>query len=213
MAKFNLLRFFLPPEEKIFFELFEDAIQICKEGSELLNEIVSTKLEPTHLSIAKTLKHSSNDLYKKTLVMLNNTFITPLEREDIQEITIILNKITKKVVQVCFSLRVFRLTSFNKNIQEQSKILLEAINELCKALKIFKKVTPADQIMRSNLKIKEIESKADDVLYKALDDLFSGKYDPIEVIKLKNVYEELEDTIDDCLSISDQIVNVVLKQS
>lgn len=213
MAKFNIIKFFLPPQNNVFFDLFEDAIKICQEGADLLNDIVNSNLTVEHLSTAKKLKHSSNDLYKKTLILLNNTFVTPLEREDIQEIAILLNKITKRVVQVCFSFRVFRLKSFNENIKKQAQILVESVKELCETIKIFEKNTSAEQIMKSNLKIKEIETSADEVLYIALDDIFSGEYNSIEVMKLKDVYEELEDIIDDCLSVSDQIVNIVLKQS
>ena len=64
-----------------------------------------------------------------------------------------------------------------------------------------------------NLKMKEIESRGDEILYAATESLFSGKYDALNVIKLKDLHKDLENGLDACYSVSDKVVSVVLKMS
>jgi uncharacterized protein Yka (UPF0111/DUF47 family) len=96
MSKFNLLSYILPPEEKLFYALFEDSAKVCEEAATLFSKVMTEGLNQDHLIEAKGLKHKSNNLAKETLTQLNNTFVTPIDREDIQVIAILLNKITKK---------------------------------------------------------------------------------------------------------------------
>ena len=99
MSKFNLLAYILPPEEKVFYTLFEESAKVCNDVANLYKEIVTTSLTEDHVINAKRLKHKSNDLLKETLHQLNVTLITPIDREDIQAIASLLNKITKRIVQ------------------------------------------------------------------------------------------------------------------
>lgn len=213
MKKFNLMAYLLPPEEKKFYELFEKSTETCKEAAELFNEIVNSSLNEEHLIRAKTLKHKSIDLLKQTLWEINQTFVTPIEPEDIQLIATLLNKITKKITKVCFDLRVYRLEKITPNMIKQSETILTAADELTNMIKNFKKASSIKKITGGNLRMKEIESHGDEILYVALDELFSGKYEALEVIKLKDIYKDLETALDSYFAISDEIVNIVLKQS
>ena len=84
MSKFNLLAYILPPEEKVFYTLFEESAQVCHDVANLYREIVTTSMTEDYAINAKRLKHKSNDLLKETLHQLNVTLITPIDREDIQ---------------------------------------------------------------------------------------------------------------------------------
>ncbi len=213
MSKFNLLAYILPPEEKIFYTLFEESAKVCNETAELYNDIVTNGLHEDHIISAKRLKHKSNDLLKETLHQLNITFITPIDREDIQYITTLLNKITKRIVKACVNLRVYRLDVYTENMKKQAQTLMQATNELGFIINKFKKVTQLKVMTESNLKMKEIETHGDEILYHAMDELFSGKYDALQVIKLRDIHKDIENALDSCFSVSDQVVNVVFKQS
>lgn len=212
MSKFNLLSYILPPEDKIFYQLFEDLSQVCKDAAVLFDEIMQSDLAQEHLIRAKTLKHKSNDLLKETLITLNKSFVTPLEREDIQLITTQLNKITKRITKACVNLRVYRLSSFTDNMKKQAKTILSATDELIFIIHKFKKVSSTKEVLDSNLRMKEIETHGDEILFAAKDELFSGKYDALEVIKLRDIHKDIENALDNCFLISDEIVNIVLKQ-
>ena len=213
MSKFNLLAYILPPEEKVFYTLFEESTNVCKEAANLFNEIVTNGLTEDQIITAKSLKHKSNDLLKETLHQLNITLITPIDREDIQCIASLLNKITKRIVKASVNLRVYRLDLYTDNMKKQAQTLMRATEELMFIIHKFKKQSSIKEMTESNLKMKEIESHGDEILYHAMDELFSGKYDALNVLKLRDIHKDLENALDSCFSVSDQVVNVVLKQS
>ncbi len=213
MSKFNLLAYILPPEEKVFYTLFEESTNVCKEAANLFNEIVTNGLTENQIITAKRLKHKSNDLLKETLHQLNITLITPIDREDIQCIASLLNKITKRIVKASVNLRVYRLDIYTDNMKKQAQTLMRATEELAFIIHKFKKQSSIKEMTESNLKMKEIESHGDEILYHAMDELFSGKYDALNVLKLRDIHKDLENALDSCFSVSDQVVNVVLKQS
>ncbi len=213
MSKFNLLAYILPPEEKVFYTLFEESTNVCKEAANLFNEIVTNGLTEDQIITAKRLKHKSNDLLKETLHQLNITLITPIDREDIQCIASLLNKITKRIVKAAVNLRVYRLDLYTDNMKKQAQTLMRATEELTFIIHKFKKQSSIKEMTESNLKMKEIESHGDEILYHAMDELFSGKYDALNVLKLRDIHKDLENALDSCFSVSDQVVNVVLKQS
>lgn len=213
MSKFNLLAYLLPPEEKIFYTLFEESAKVCHETAELYNDIVTSMLNEDHIISAKRLKHKSNDLLKETLHQLSIMFITPIDREDIQYISTLLNKITKKIVKACINLRVYRLEVHTGNMKKQAETLIQATTELGFIVNKFKKAAQIKGMTESNLRMKEIETHGDEILFHAMDELFSGKYDALQVIKLRDIHKDIENALDSCFSVSDQIVNVVFKQS
>lgn len=213
MGKSNLLTYLLPPEDKAFYDLFEESAKVCKQTAALFNKIVVGKLTEEHIVEAKTLKHKSNDLLKKTLQKVNTTFVTPIDREDIQFIAVRLNKITKKIVKACVNLRVYRLEKFTPNMVKQSETLLNATDELSFVITNFKKNSSVPVITESNLRMKEVESHGDEILYMAMDRLFSGEFDALSVIKMRDIHKDIENALDSCFSVSDQIVNIVLKRN
>ena len=151
--------------------------------------------------------------FKLTLKQLNKSFITPIEREDIQYIAVQLRKINKRIVKACLNLEVYRLTEYTDEMKEQAFTLVQATEQLGKIIKKFKKVSNVEEITAANIAMKELESHGDEIHRKAMYELFSGKYDALEVIKLRDIYKEIENALDACFYVSDTILNVVLKQS
>ena len=151
--------------------------------------------------------------YRAVLKQLNKSFITPIEREDIQTIAVQLNKITKKIVKACLNLEVYRLNNYTEEMKEQALTLVQATDKLAEIIKLFKKVSDVEKITKLNIEMKEIESHGDEIHRRAMGNLFSGKYEALEVIKLRDMYKEIENAFDACFYVSDTILNVVLKQS
>ena len=96
---------------------------------------------------------------------------------------------------------------------EQAETLVKATEALGVILKKFKKVSDVEDITKTNIEMKKLESQGDEIHLRAIDDLFSGKYDALSVIKLRDMYKEIENALDACFYVSDTILNVVLKQS
>ena len=119
----------------------------------------------------------------------------------------------KKIIKACLNLEVYKLYEYTEEMKEQALTLVKATEQLSVILSKFKKVSDVEEITKANIAMKELESHGDEVHYKAMSDLFSGKYDALTVIKLRDMYKEIENALDACFYVSDAILNVVLKQS
>lgn len=209
----GIMSYILPPSNDVFYSLFEEGTATCKQAAQLLSEILENgAITEEQFARARQYKHASVKNIKKTLEVLDTSFVTPIDREDIQNIAALLNKITKKITKVCMNLKVYRLDIYTDNLKHQSHTIIAATNELEQIFANFKKPTISDMTAK-NLKMKEIETMGDEILYSATEILFSGKYDALTVIKLRDLHKDLENALDACYSVSDAVVSVVLKMS
>ena len=203
----------MPPEDKMFFTYFQDSAEICQKTARLYDKIMHDKLTDEYKEKALKYKKKGKLSYKAVLKQLNKSFITPIEREDIQTIAVQLNKITKKIVKACLNLAVYRLNNYTDEMKEQALTLVQATDKLAEIVKLFKKVSDVEKITKLNIEMKEIEAHGDEIHRRAMGNLFSGKYEALEVIKLRDMYKEIENAFDACFYVTDTILNVVLKQS
>lgn len=210
---FNIFEKLLPPKNTVFYDCFEDAAKNCNEMAMLFNEALLHGITEERIIKARTLKHRGSGLERETTNKLNTTFVTPIDREDIQALATMLNKITKKIVQAFMNLNVYRMTSFTEEMLQQSKTILKATEELKRSVGLLKTISRTKEITASREAMKEIEMLGDDILYRAMDKLFSGEFEAIEVIKLRDIYKVLESAMDNCFSVSDAILNIALKNS
>lgn len=213
MPKFNLMSYIMPPEDRMFFTYFQDSAEICQKTARLYDKIMHDKLTDEYKEKALKYKKKGKLSYKAVLKQLNKSFITPIEREDIQTIAVQLNKITKKIVKACLNLEVYRLNDYTDEMKEQALTLVQATDKLAEIVKLFKKVSDVEKITKLNIEMKEIEAHGDEIHRRAMGNLFSGKYEALEVIKLRDMYKEIENAFDACFYVTDTILNVVLKQS
>lgn len=184
-----------------------------QKSAKLYEELLHAEITPEQKEKALANRKKGKLAYKLILKQLNKSFITPIEREDIQYIAVQLNKINKKIVKAILNLEVYRLTTYTNEMKEQAQTLLSATEQLGDIIKKFKKVSDLEEITKANIAMKELESHGDEIHHKAMNELFSGKYDALDVIKLRDMYKEIENALDACFYISDTILNVVLKQN
>lgn len=211
--KFNIFEKLLPPENKVFYDLFEDSAKNCNDMAKLFNEAILHGVSEEIIVKARNYKHRGSGLERETTKRLNNTFVTPIDREDIQALATMLNKITKKLVQATMNLNVYRIQCFTEEMQQQSKTILKATDELIRSVSLLKSISKTKEITESRHAMKEIESLGDDILHRAMDKLFSGEFEALEVIKLRDIYKVLESAMDNCYNVSDAILNIALKNN
>lgn len=212
MGKFNLMNYLLPPKNEVFYDLFEKCTEVSMQSAKLLNDILTTNISDEYIVQAKELKKESATILRETFKKLNSTFVTPMEPEDIQKIISLINKITKRIVRVCLNLNLYNIEVFNDDMKKHGIELLKATNELHSMIKTVKKVPQIKKITASNLQMKKIEMRGDEIINSAIKDLFSGNFETIDVIKLKDIYKDMEVALDSCYAVSDEIMNIILRQ-
>jgi uncharacterized protein len=212
----KLIRLVLPPDDRKFLDVyFVDQAATTYEAAILFHEIVAkaAHMNETYYVLAKTIKHKSADLTKQTVVALNQTFITPIEREDILQIALLLNKITKRILRSAMNFRSFHITHFPEFMRHQAEVLIAATDEVKTSIGALRTLRKPDPINESHTRMIEIERRGDEIFAKAIEDLFSGKFDALDVIKFRGIYRDIESAMDYCFSVSDTVLNVAVKNT
>ncbi|MBI4791295.1 MAG: DUF47 family protein [Deltaproteobacteria bacterium] len=212
---FNFLAKILPPPENKFYNFFEEGAEVCELSSQLFYQIVHSDLKEReeYLIHARTYKRRATEALQGSLALLNASFITPIDREDIQLISLYLYRSTKVILKACVNLRIYKIDSYNDIVKKQAEILIKSTEELRALISTLKKNPHLKDVTERNYKIKDIENRGDEILFTATEEIFSGKYDALSVLKLRDIYKGIENALDMCSAISDLIVNIVLKHS
>ena len=124
----TLIKKILPPEEQYFFNSFEKIIEICENAAINLKDILNTGYSDEKIKKAKECKRESAKIVNATLEKLNNSFVTPIDREDIQHITNGMHKINRRICRACVNIKLFQIQKFDERIVKQAEILSEAMN-------------------------------------------------------------------------------------
>ena len=205
----------LPPPENKFYNFFENGAEVCELSSQLFYQIVHSDLKEreVYLIHAKTYLGRAVEALEGSLALLNASFVTPIDREDIQLISTYLYKSTKVVLKACVNLRIYQIDSYNDIVKKQAEILMKSAEELRTIIGMLKKGSPLAEVTACCSRIKDIENRGDEILFDATEELFSGKFDALHVLKLRDIYKGIENALDMGSIISDVIVNIVLKHS
>lgn len=214
MERIWILEKLLPPKNKIFFDDFEKAAAVCNDMAKAFKKVIEQgEIREEDIIETRHYKHKSGDIEREIINRLNKTFITPIDREDIQCLASKLNKITKKMVQVCLNLNIYNLQSQPEHVLHQAKTIVQATEELKVSVSLLKTISKTDEITESCSRMKEIEGHGDEIHHRAMEELFSGKFEALEVIKLRDIYKYLENTLDNCYGVSEEILNIALKNN
>jgi uncharacterized protein Yka (UPF0111/DUF47 family) len=162
---------------------------------------------------AQEIKHRSYDITRETVAALDQTFITPIDREDILDIILSLNKITKRILRSAVNFRVFRIENFPNDMRLQAEILMAATEEVMTSINALRNIRKIDTLTQSHGRMIEIERRGDVIFTNAIEDIFSGSYDALDVIKYRGIYRDIESAMDYCYSVSDTVLNIAMKNS
>src|SRR5206468_3142230 len=201
----------LPREEK-FYHLFLKQVEIISEASRLLLEGVRTG-NARLMSVAteiNVLEHKGDEVIHEIFTRLNQTFITPIDPEDIHNISSALDNVLDGIEDTSHRLVSYKINPVPQNMVELAEIVASCAKEMLSALPALEKSGP---VMQHCIEINRLENEADRIGRSAVVDLFANEQNPITLIKLKEVYEFFEATIDNCEDVADVLQNVVVKNS
>ncbi|MGH9475355.1 MAG: DUF47 domain-containing protein [Terriglobales bacterium] len=200
----------LPREEK-FFSMFEQMGQMLIEGAELLNRALSDVAEaPLRAGEIKALEHKADNLTHQIITKLNQTFITPFDREDIHTLSSRLDDILDLMDATTMRITIYKIRVLLPGTQELGRILAAQVKEITAALALLQH---PDGIMQHCIEINRLEDDADRIARASIGMLFESEANPITLIKQKELYEVLELATDKCEDVANVIETIVLKAS
>jgi predicted phosphate transport protein (TIGR00153 family) len=201
----------LPREEK-FYQLFLKQVEVISDASRLLLEGVRTgnsRLTGAASEIL-VLEHKGDEIIHELFTRLNQTFITPIDPEDIHNLSSSLDNVLDGIEDTAHRLVSYRINPIPPVMVELAEIVSGCAKTLHKAFTAMEKGGP---IMEHCIEINRLENEADRIGRSAVAALFEHEKDPITLIKLKEVYEFFEGTVDSCEEVADVLQNVVVKNS
>ncbi len=204
----------LLPKEHRFYELFEQQAAIIGRGLKLFELLV--KEYSRHEEIGKQIKileNDSDEVAHQIFNLLNNTFVTPLDREDIRLLAHRMDDVMDFVEKASARMNIYDLTTPPPNIEEMIAVLQEAFENLSSAIGMLKNKKHCERIFQICVKVNSLENEGDVLLRESLERLFKEASDPFYVIKAKEIYESLEEAIDRCEDLANIIETVLIKNA
>src|SRR6266513_3139013 len=184
----------LIPRESKFFRMFSEVSRNLTEGTRLLQDILKNpaNMEP-RLDQLQEIEHRGDEMTHGIITALNQTFITPFDREDIHRLTSSLDDVLDYVNSAGMRLRLYRIDSPPPVAAELAGLIVLQTEELAQGVSLLEK---NGHVLKHCDEVNRLEDVADHVSRKAIADLFEHEKDPIHLIKIKELYEVLETATD-----------------
>lgn len=201
------------PKEDEFFKLFIESSNVLRQGAYVLKEVMNdyNQLDEKMEHISK-LEHQADDINDAIIDKLNQTFITPLDREDIYSFATMLDDVVDFLQGTMQRMVLYKAGKPTAGAIQLADLLVESTEEMVLAFNLLVNIKRnQDKILEHTKKIGELESLGDNIYRREVALLFETCPDPIEVIKWKEILEHLEDALDHCERIGDLLRGVVMK--
>lgn len=202
--------FGLIPKDIAFFEMFQKAAHNMIEGTRLLKEMVEHYHDPAeYAKRIKEVEHVGDSITHDIALKLNQTFITPIDREDIHGLASALDDILDMAEAVADRFVVYKVPKPTEAAVRLADILYQSAVSVADGI---------DQLGKGHadmkdccVKVNSLENEADRVMRDAISGLFEREKDPIEVIKWKEIYENFEEGTDRCEDVANILERIALK--
>lgn len=201
----------LIPREKKFYGMFADVAQNLTDGARILHDILKNPAGSSdRISKLQEVEHRGDDMTHDIIRMLNQTFITPFDREDIHRLSSSLDDVLDFVNAAAVRMTLYRITNPPPAAADLATLIVTQAEELSKAVAVLEE---NQKVLDHCVEVNRLENEADRVSRKAIAELFEHEKDPIQLIKLKELYEVLETATDKAEDAANVLEAVALKSA
>ena len=203
----------LIPGDTIFFDLFERQAETVMEAAHQLVILTEdfTNVKEKRLEIEK-LEHKGDQITHDIYEQLNRTFITPVDPEEISRLASTLDEVLDYIDDSTEKMFYYNIASTDSHMIELAKLIHMSATEIEHAVKSIRSFRDPRYIEERCIEVNRLENLADDVLAHAVTDLFKTT-DAITIIKLKDIYENLEIATDNCEDVANTLSDIAIRHS
>jgi predicted phosphate transport protein (TIGR00153 family) len=206
----GLLQRLLPREEG-FFELFRKQAENIHRGAEaFLKMLLHYTGVPEQVQNIKAIEHAGDEITHQTFLMLNRTFITPFDREDIHELVSTMDDVIDLIDAAASRFVLYRVETLRVGTLDLAGVLVSATKELAAAIHAIEK---PDSAMKHCIEINRCENESDRICRTLIAQLFDEEKDPVQIIKWKEIFEVIETAVDKCEDVANVIESIILKSA
>ena len=196
-------------EKEILVTLDNLAKKSVQISEELVIMLTDLKNAECHKKI-HIIETEADQLVRDIFSELNRTFITPLDREDMQRVASKIDDTIDHIDGIAARLQSYKITTAPPYALDMANELVKATKEVELMTAKLRNIKNPSSMIEHCRKTSEIEHKVDDLYSDAITKLFESN-DPIEIIKMKDIYEKLESASDRCVDVADVVEDIVLK--
>ena len=204
------MRLRLIPREESFFDLFEDMAVKVKEGADGLLDLLTeyTDLDRKAGRIMD-IEHEGDELTHEMMRRLNTTFVTPFDREDIYSLASSLDDILDHIEAAADLLQLHKIAEPLPQMVGLARTLAHAAGKTAEAMPKLREMKGMEEYW---VEINRLENEGDRFYRRTIAELFSGDYKAMDVLKWKDIIEEIEGAIDRLEDVANTVESIVLKQ-
>ena len=202
----------LLPRDERFFDLFTRVAELNLEAANLLSEVFKTD-DDRRLALVETIKrceHSADDATHEVVARLDRSFITPLDREDIHMLASRLDDVLDLLDGTARRVMIFRPGAAPQGAHLIMETIVKSCEQLLTAVRMMEKAKTGEMIPVLTL-VKRYEEDGDAVYHEWMGRLFEGHPDPLVVMKWKEIYDNLEKTLDHCEDVANVLESIAIK--
>ena len=196
-----------------FFELFERHAETTREAATNLVQVCN---DLTNSAIAmekvEELEHSCDSMVHMVVDLLHKSFITPLDRDEILGLISKLDDVMDLIDRACKTMRLYDVKVLPPKLKEMVGILARSQDKVCEAVKMLRSFKNTERLREVLKEIHSLENEGDSCNHAGISALFrENEHDPLYVIKIKAMFETVEEAIDCCEDIADVVESIVLE--
>jgi Phosphate transport regulator (distant homolog of PhoU) len=204
--------FIVSRKDEIFYDLFVEMSEFACLAAVKLNDLIDNFVDVDEkVAEIKTIEHECDQVFHRIMQQLNKSFVTPIDREDINVIARQLDTITDTIEDTAHSFRMFNITCIKEEAKVLSDLSVKCTAELNTLMIELKHMKTSQLITPKVIEVNRLENEGDDIYRSAMTTLFSEGGDALEVLKWKQIYEFLEDSLDACEEVANTVEGVVMK--
>ena len=196
-----------------FFDLLEAAAQEAHESVRLTNELIKSPRESQKLDDLVLTRRKEKKISDQISEELVKTFITGLEREDIEALSRTIYKIPKTAEKLAERFLLATPHLQGAEFTRQAEMMTKATDVVLTMVRHLRQMEDLEQIKELNDKLQYVEGEADKLMNDLLRELYSGKFDALRAIVIRDLYELIEKVVDRCRDVGNVVMNIVLKNS
>jgi uncharacterized protein len=201
----------IAPKDRQFFDLFEEAGGNIVRAAGLLEEMLLEYPERSDLAREILICEQDGDRITHDIIQrLNQTFVTPIDREDIHELSSALDDVVDYTEEVADYLGLYKIEAPMTQAQDLARVLHAAARQIAEAMP---RLRGFKDISHYTVEINRLENDGDRITREAIASLFDNGIDPMVVIRWKDIFERLEDAIDSTEHVANILEGIVIKNS
>jgi predicted phosphate transport protein (TIGR00153 family) len=204
----------LMPHQGRFFEYFSEHAALILQGAVELKAMMNDMAEvERRAQNIKKIETQADIVTHHTVQLLHQTFITPIDRDEIYQLITRMDDILDLMEDVSHCVFLYDIRSVPDEAKRLAENCVACAEKVKAAIGLLKNMSNAEQIIKICAEIDRLETDADQILRGAMAKLFRSEPDTRELIKLKEIYEHLETVSDKCEDVANIIEGIVLENS